>query len=150
MPKKRLFNLENLGNWASIKKKKKNNGNTEVVAGDKEQTHPDGVLANKAHQTCPSSSFEIIREPIPDYIRSVLQQPLAGNSLSLSDGEVPQMPENTTKDSPEVAENEVWVWEDEESRHLENRPIGDSDDEPDAEELLRFQVGPLYEVYVRL
>ena len=36
MPKTRLFNLKNLGSWAGIKKKKKNDGNTEVVASDKE------------------------------------------------------------------------------------------------------------------
>lgn len=30
MPKKRLFNLKNLGSWAGIKKKKKNNGDAAV------------------------------------------------------------------------------------------------------------------------
>jgi hypothetical protein len=39
MPKKRLFNLKNLGIWAGIKKKKKkNNGEAEVV--DKECRGP--------------------------------------------------------------------------------------------------------------
>jgi hypothetical protein len=35
MPKKRLFNLKNLGIWAGIKKKKKNN-NGDAEAVDKE------------------------------------------------------------------------------------------------------------------
>ena len=53
----------------------------------------------------------------------------------MSDGEVVQTPleEDATKDSLEVDENEVW--EDGESRHLDNGPIDDSDDEADSEKL---------------
>ena len=36
MPKRRLFNLNNLGSWAGIKKKKKKNNKGEADNSDKE------------------------------------------------------------------------------------------------------------------
>ena len=41
MPKRKLFNLKNLGSWAGIKKKRKRNdvGDLEAEAADKENVH---------------------------------------------------------------------------------------------------------------
>lgn len=138
MPKKRLFNLKNLGSWAGItKKQKKNNGVAKVVDKENVCYHlhsqefnmlmsaeggqiPPGDLADIVQEAHPSGSPDSLREPLPDHIwfpliRSVLQQG-TDSILLMSDTWVDQVTGPTTCNGAETLEGEIW--EDDEFQHI--------------------------------